>query len=69
MDYPMEDGVLKVRVRAANAGYMLQQWHVDGSPDHSQRGREFALWLRDPLALYGSESAFLAPGYRDPKSK
>jgi predicted DNA-binding transcriptional regulator YafY len=69
MDYPMEDGLLKVRVRAANAGYMLQQWHVDCSPDHSQRGREFALWLRDPLALYGSESAFLAPGYRDPKSK
>lgn len=69
MDYPMDDGVLRVRVRAANAGYMLQQWHVDCSPDHSQRGREYALWLRDPLALYGSESAFLAPGYRDPRSK
>lgn len=68
MDYPMEGGVLKVRVRAANAGYMLQQWHVDCSPDHSLRGREYALWLRDPLALYGSESALLAPGYRDPKS-
>lgn len=67
MDYPMENGILKVRVRAANAGYMLQQWHVDCSPDHSLRGREHALWLRDPLALYGSESAFLAPGYRDPK--
>lgn len=68
MDYPMEDGVLKVRVRAANAGYMLQQWHVDCSPDHSLRGREHALWLRDPLSLYGSESAFLAPGYKDPKA-
>lgn len=69
MDYPMKEGVLTVRVRAANAGYMLQQWHVDCSPDHSQRGREFALWLRDPLALYGSESAFLAPGYQDPKRR
>jgi hypothetical protein len=68
MDYPMPEGVLKVRVRAANAGYMLQQWHVDCSPDHSLRGREYALWLRDPLALYGSESAFLAPGYKDPRS-
>ena len=67
MDYPMEDGVLKVRVRAANAGYMLQQWNVDCSPDHSLRGPQYALWLQDPLALYGSESAFLAPGYRDPK--
>lgn len=69
MDYPMRDGVLKVRVRAANAGYMLQQWHVDCSPDHSLRGREYALWLRDPLALYGSESALLAPGYKDPKAE
>lgn len=68
MDYPMEDGVLRVRVRAANAGYMLQQWHVDCSPDHSLRGGEYALWLRDPLSLYGSESAFLAPGYQDPKA-
>ncbi len=68
MDYPMEDGVLKVRVRAANAGYMLQQWHVDCSPDHSLQGRQYALWLRDSLALYGSESAFLAPGYRDPRA-
>lgn len=68
MDYPMEDGLLKVRVRAANAGYMLQQWHVDCSPDHSLRGPEYALWLRDPLALYGAESASLAPGYRNPKS-
>lgn len=67
MDYPMVDGVLRVRVRAANAGYMLQQWHVDCSPDHSLRGKEYALWLRDPLALYGSETAFLAPGYVDPK--
>lgn len=68
MDYPMENGLLKVRVRAANAGYMLQQWHVDCSPDHSLRGREYALWLKDPLALYGSESAFLAPGYIDPRA-
>lgn len=46
---------------------MLQQWHVDCSPDHSLEGQEYALWLRDPLALYGSESAFLAPGYVDPE--
>jgi hypothetical protein len=68
-DYPMENGVLKVRVRAANAGYMLQQWNVDCSPDHSERGLKYALWLRDPLSLYGSETAKLAPGYRDPKLK
>lgn len=67
LDYHMPEGVLKIKVRAANAGYMLQQWHVDCSPDHSLEGQEYALWLRDPLALYGSESAFLAPGYVDPR--
>lgn len=68
MDYDMPDGVLRVRVRAANAGYMLRRWSVDCSPDHSLRGLEYALWLSDPLALYGASNARLAPGYRDPKA-
>lgn len=69
MDYPMPDGVLKVRVRAANAGYMLQQWHVDCSPDHSLVGPEYTLWLRDPLVLYGADTAHLAPGYKVPATR
>jgi len=69
MDYAFpEDGVLRVRVRAANAGYMLRRWSVDCSIDHSLRGLEYALWLRDPLALYGASNAQLAPGYKDPRS-
>lgn len=69
MDYGIpEDGFLTVRVRAANAGYMLRRSAIDCSPDHSLRGLEYALWLRDPLALYGANNAQLAPGYRDPKS-
>ena len=67
MDYDMPDGVLRVKVRAANAGYMLRRGTVDCSPDHSLRGLEFALWLRDPLALYGANNAYLAPGYKDPR--
>lgn len=67
MDYDMPGGVLKVNVRAANAGYMLRRWSVDCSPDHSLKGLEFALWLRDPLALYGASNAYLAPGYKDPR--
>lgn len=67
MDYDMPEGVLKVRSRAANAGYMLRRWSVDCSPDHCLRGPEYALWLSDPLALYGASSAPLAPGYRDPR--
>lgn len=69
MDYGIpENGSLMVRVRAANAGYMLRRSAIDCSPDHSLRGLEYALWLRDPLALYGANNAQLAPGYRDPKS-
>ena len=69
MDYPFpEDGVLRVRVRAANAGYMLRRWSVDCSEDHHLRGLEYALWLRDPLILYGASNAQLAPGYMDPRS-
>ena len=67
MDYDMPEGVLRVNVRAANAGYMLRRWTVDCSPDHSLRGLEYALWLTDPLALYGASNAYLAPGYKDPK--
>ncbi|MCG9124885.1 WYL domain-containing protein [Laribacter hongkongensis] len=67
LDYDMPEGVLKVKLRAANAGYMLRRWCVDCSPDHSLRGLEYALWLADPLALYGASSASLAPGYQDPR--
>lgn len=65
LDYGMEDGVLKVSLRAVTAGYTLRQWNVDCSPDHSLRGHEHRLWLRNPLALYGVKNAILAPGYRE----
>ncbi len=63
MDYGMKKGVLEMRIRAATAGYMLRKWSVDCSPDHSLRGKEFRLWLKDYLTLYGVETAVLAPGY------
>lgn len=63
MDYGMRDGMLKMRLRAATAGYVLRKWSVDCSPDHSLRGPEYRLWLRDHLALYGVTNAVLAPGY------
>lgn len=66
MDYGMEDGVLRMNLRAATAGYTLRRWSVDCSPDHSQHGHEYRLWLKDPLALYGVRNAVLAPGYRIP---
>jgi hypothetical protein len=63
MDYPMSDGVLKVRVRAALASYLLRQWLVDCSHDHSLSGSEYRLWLRNMPVLYGIANAQLAPGY------
>lgn len=63
MDYEMVEGVMKIIVRAAMAGYLLRQWSVDCSADHSVDGEEFRLWLKNHPVLYGVDSAKLAPGY------
>ena len=65
----MPEGILRVKVRAANVGYMLRRWSVDCTPDHSLRGKEYVLWLRDPLLLYGAENAVVAPGYTSPQAQ
>jgi predicted DNA-binding transcriptional regulator YafY len=64
MDHNMTDGMLKVRVRAALASYLLRQWIVDCSKDHSQTGSEYRLWLQNTPILYGIANAHLAPGYQ-----
>lgn len=63
LDYPMKDGVLRIRAKAALAGYVLRRWSVDCSENHSLRGPEYRLWLRNRSALDGVESASIAPGY------
>lgn len=68
MDYGMNDGSIRMRVRAAVAGYMLLRWSVDCSPDHRLKEEQYRLWLSDPLALYGVENAKLAPGYQAPSN-
>jgi len=62
-EYGMEQGLLKVRVRAAMAGYLLRRWNVDCTQDHSLKGGEYHLWLRNRQALYGVTNLILAPGY------
>lgn len=62
-EYGMENGVLKMRVRAAMAGYLMRHWNVDCTEDHSLKGAEFHLWLRNRQALYGISNLGLAPGY------
>ncbi len=63
MDYAMQDGVLRVNVRAAVAGYVLRRWNVDCTEDHRMDGAEYHLWLRNRAALYGVRNLRLAPGY------
>lgn len=62
-DYAMLDGVLKIKSRAALAGYVLRRWNIDSSPDHRLDAASHHLWLRNTQTLYGVESAALAPGY------
>lgn len=62
-EYCMESGVLKVRTRAAMAGYLLRRWNVDCTQDHSIKGAELHLWLRNRQTLYGVTNLALAPGY------
>jgi hypothetical protein len=62
-EYGMEGGVLRMRVRAAMAGYVMRRWNVDCTEDHSLKGAEFHLWLRNRQALYGVTNLVLAPGY------
>jgi hypothetical protein len=66
LDYgmPPDELVLKVRVRAALAGYFLRQWSVDCSKAHKLDSPEIRLWLRNSPTLYGVDSASLAPGYK-----
>lgn len=62
-EYCMENGVLRMRVRAAMAGYLMRLWNVDCTEDHSLKGAEYHLWLRNRQALYGVTNLVLAPGY------
>jgi hypothetical protein len=62
-EYGMENGTLRMRVRAAMAGYLMRRWNVDCTEDHSLKGAEYHLWLRNRQALYGVTNLVLAPGY------
>ena len=43
-DYDMVGGVLRLKVRAALAGYVLRRWSVDSTPDHSLGPANHQLW-------------------------
>ncbi|WP_269900796.1 WYL domain-containing protein [Paenalcaligenes faecalis] len=63
-EYGMTNGMLKIQVRAAVAGYVLRHWNIDCSPAHELQGPEFHLWLKNTPTLYGVENLAIAPGFR-----
>lgn len=68
-EYRMQDGVLKLRVRAALAGYVLRRMNIDCSPDESLSGGEYHLWLRNRNSLVDVDNLGIAPGYFVHESK
>lgn len=62
-EYGMQNGVLRTKIRAALVGYFLRRWNIDCTTDHSLKGKEYQLWLKNSQALYGVENLILAPGY------
>ncbi|OUS03065.1 WYL domain-containing protein [Gammaproteobacteria bacterium 42_54_T18] len=63
-EYAIKDGMLRVQVRAAGAGYVLRKWNVDCSKEHNLEGPEYHLWLKNTPTLYGVDNLSLAPGYK-----
>ena len=50
-EYGMDDNHLCLFVRSALAGYLLRRLNVDCTADHSLRGPEYQLWLKNSAAL------------------
>jgi hypothetical protein len=63
LDYGMVNGMMRVEVRAATAGYLLRQWHVDCTKDHKLNSPEYQLWLNNTPTLYGVGNLNLAAGF------
>ncbi|UQN44574.1 WYL domain-containing protein [Agarivorans sp. B2Z047] len=64
LDYAMHEGGLKLEVRAALAGYLLRQWNVDCSKQHSLSGGEYQLALKDSKVLANVSGLSIAPGWQ-----
>ena len=61
-DFAMKRGVLKIEVRAAVAGYVLQLWNVDCSPERRLDPQIHRLCLKDATQIQNIKSAEIAPG-------
>ena len=69
MDYGVVRGSLRMKLRAATAGYILRQWSVDCSPDHSLRGYEFRLWLEESPGAVRRQERCVGAGLPGPERR
>jgi predicted DNA-binding transcriptional regulator YafY len=65
LEYGMTDGLLKIRVRAALAGYVLQHLNVDCTADGSLSSSQYHLWLKNRQSLVDVDNLSIAAGYSD----
>ena len=63
MDYGMTEGSMKLKVRAAMAGYLLRRWNVDCTSNATLNTPEYQLYLNNVAALSTVENLSIAPGY------
>ncbi|PVZ72004.1 WYL domain-containing protein [Pelagibaculum spongiae] len=61
-EYAMQNGELKIEVRAAIAGYVLRYWNVDCSDQPNSSLAGFHLWLANKDALKRLDNLILATG-------
>lgn len=65
-DYGMKEGVKKVVLRAAVAGYVLRRWNVDCSANASLTGDEYQLALKNIRDIDVTvDTMALAPGFKN----
>lgn len=62
MDYGMSDGKLSLQLRAAVAAYVLRQWQVDCTVQHTESHQGCQLALANPEVLELIDNTSLTPG-------
>lgn len=64
-EHSIKDGVLKHKIRAAMAGYILRLWNVDCSTNKpKENANEYQLWLKNAAAVGKVADINIAPDYK-----
>lgn len=64
LDYAMDNGQIKLEVRAALLGYLLRQWNVDCTEQGTLNGNIYQLHLSNKSQL-NLKDIEIAPGYQE----